>query len=154
SCPPRRTETTPEPKAGRDTGSGGISKNDAVSRASSGWIWNAGRLLTRLRPRLATTMQDFPVRCEGKDDADRLALVAQIIEHDAFAGRGDFLQAKGIRQESLEPRTPIGFQRRPALIDLHAIASAFQARVVRVQIHQRRKIALPARVQPVDDNGQ
>ena len=49
-------------------------------------------LLSRARSRGASGLQDLSVRREGERDANGLALVTKIIEHDAVVGRRDFLQ--------------------------------------------------------------
>ena len=98
-------------------------------------------------------MQDFPVRCEGKDDADRLALVAQIIEHDALGGRRDFLQSESGGGERIEARPPVGFEFGAAFAHLCFAASAFERRIIGIEVEQCREVALPARVQPVDYQG-
>ena len=92
-------------------------------------------------------------RAKGERDADRLAFVAQIIEHDALSGRRDFLQLEGGGGERTEARPPIGFEFGAAFADLAPAAAAFERRVIGIEVEQCRQVAIPARVQPVDHQG-
>ena len=76
--------------------------------------------------------------------------MAQIIEHDALGGRRDFLQPEGGGYERIEARPPVGFEFGAAFADLDLAALAFELRVVGIEVEQRRQVAIPARVQPVD----
>ena len=107
-------------------------------------------LLPRARTRGASGLQDLSVRREGESDANGLALVTQIIEHDAVGGRRDFLQPERGRHDRIEPRPPVGFKFGAAFAESDLVATALKLRVISVEIEQRRKIALPARVQPID----
>jgi hypothetical protein len=76
--------------------------------------------------------------------------VAQIVEHDALGGREDFLQLEGGGCERIEARPPVGFEFGAALADLDLAALAFELGVVGIEVEQRRQVAIPTRVQPVD----
>src|SRR6478735_1123485 len=108
------------------------------------------RRLQRLRRGRASGALDPGVARKGEQDADRLAFVAQIIEHDALGGRRDFLQPEGVGYEAIEARSPIGFEFGAAFAHLDLAALAFKLRVVGIEVEQRRQVAIPARVQPVD----
>ena len=113
-----------------------------------------GNLLTQRLPRGgASGALDLGVARKGERDADRLAFVAQIIEHDALGGRRDFLQPEGGGCERIEARPPIGFEFGAAFADLDPAAPAFERRVVGIEVEQCRQVAIPARVQPVDHQG-
>ena len=96
---------------------------------------------------------DPGVARKGERDADRFAFVAQIIEHDAIGGRRDFLQLEGGGGERTEARPPIGFEFGAAFADLAPAAAAFERRVIGIEVEQCRQVAIPARVQPVDHQG-
>ena len=79
--------------------------------------------------------------------------MAQIIEHDALGGRRDFLQPECGGCARIEARPPIGFEFGAAFADLDPATAAFERRVVGIEVEQCRQVAIPARVQPVDDQG-
>ena len=76
--------------------------------------------------------------------------MTEIIEHDAIGGRCDFLQPERGRRQRTEPRPPVGFELGAAFTERHLATAAFERRIGRVEIEQRREVAIPARVQPVD----
>ena len=63
-------------------------------------------------------MLDLGVARKSECDADRLAFVAQKIEHDALGGRRDFLQLERGGREHFKAWPPVGFERGPAFADL------------------------------------
>ncbi len=72
-------------------------------------------VMRRLQCRRAGGALDLGVARKGEEDADRLAFVAQIIEHDALGGRRDFLQPEGGGYEAIEARPPVGLRVRRGL---------------------------------------
>ncbi len=86
-------------------------------------------------------------------DTGRLALVTQIVEHDAVGLGSDLFQTKGDRGLAIQPGSPIGIQLRAAAMNLPALAAALEARVRGVEVEKRVQIAGPARIQPVDHHG-
>src|SRR4051794_1259370 len=143
----------PSPKRGRL--SRVIRSNSGAETGwSPGWILKASRYpVAGLRTRRAMRLLNFPVRRKNKENANRLALVIQIVKRGAFGHRRDLLQTERGRREDLETRPPIGRERRSACVEAGAIALTFEAGVVCVELQQRFDIALPARIQPVDDDG-
>src|SRR3954470_9804670 len=107
------------------------------------------RVLSR---RFAQRGADLAVRAEAKRGADAQRAGDGIFEIDAVGRRMDFLQPKTGRRKSAEPRLPIGFELAPAAIVLRAVARAFDLGVVRIEVEERREVALPAGIHPVDDN--
>jgi hypothetical protein len=98
-------------------------------------------------------MRNFPEKVEAEADADRLALVTPVVEHDAVGLGHDLLEAKGKRVRTIQPRPPVGIQFRSTAMNLHAVAVALEARVRGVEVEKRGQIARPARIQPIDHNG-
>ena len=98
-------------------------------------------------------MPDFTARREREGDAHGPAVRARTIQHDAIGGGRDFLKPERARRESGKPRLPVSLQRRPAVEERRAVAGAFEAGVLGMEIEQRNKIALPARIQPIHDDG-
>ena len=95
----------------------------------------------------------FPNVIEAETDADRLALIAAIVEHDAvFRGRNLF-EAEGDRRLAVQPGPPVGIQFGAAAMNLQGVALAFEARVRGVEVEKRAEIGGPARIEPVHHDG-
>ena len=86
-------------------------------------------------------------------DADRLAFKASVIKQDAISLGPDLFEAEGDRGLAVQPGPPVGIQLGPAAMNLHALAAAFEPRVLGVEVEKRIQIAGPACIQPVHHNG-
>ena len=95
----------------------------------------------------------FPAGEKAKETRTGLPSKLEQSSTTPSAGRRDFLQAEGRRHEGFEPWPPIGLQGDAAVDQGRALAGAFEAGVVGIQINQTGEIALAAGVQPVYDNG-
>ena len=132
----------------------GPSKSGAEPDSLSGSVLNAKRILPgRPHDRRAMRPQNFAVVGEAEHHACQQAFVAHIIKLNPVRRRFDFFQPERVWSETVEPRSPIGCQGRPTRVHRGAIASALQAGFRRVEIPQRVKIAPPACVQPIYNNG-
>lgn len=98
-------------------------------------------------------MHDLPVRREGKDDADGLAFVTEIVELHPTGAWSDLLERKGIGRNGIEPGPPIFLQLVVAPTEFLLVAFTLKACVLRIQIEKRLEIVVAAGVEPVDDDG-
>jgi hypothetical protein len=126
-------------------------KPEAGCASSPVWMLSRIAIIGRAGRWHAPRLPDLSLGGKREEAADRLALKIQVIERNAIGGRRDLLQAKSRRHERLELRPPIGGQRRQPLVTLRATAVAFDACVFGIQSEQRLEIALPARIQPIND---
>src|SRR5215208_2895461 len=119
-----RTGIHPRITCGAGFRSKTLSRSASLSRNAGGF------LKQRLAGGAASGSLDLGVVRKGEGDADRLAFVAQIIEHDALHGRRDFLELERVGRKRFEARPPIGFERGATLADLDPAAPAFERCVV------------------------
>lgn len=61
-------------------------------------------------PRPTTGLHNFPELVETEVNADRLALITAIVEHDAVGLGRDLFEAEGDRGLSVQPGPPVGIQ--------------------------------------------
>jgi hypothetical protein len=115
---------------------------------------NRNILFRRLRARRAARSPDLSLCREREKDARRRAVEIQIVESNSVGRWSNLLQPKSGWHEIIQPRAPIGFQSRSAFVKLHTtLALTFAAAIRRVEVQQRLQIALPARIQPIHDDG-
>src|SRR5262249_38938588 len=96
--------------------------------------------------------RDLAIRAEAEPGAEAQGAGDRIFELDALPRGTGFLQAKAGGAEWAEPRSRIGSELAGGAIEMRAVALAFEAGILGIEIDQRSKVALPAGVQPIDDN--
>ena len=107
----------------------------------------------RVLPRgLAQRAVDLAFRTEAKRGANAQRTGDRIFEIDAMGHRVDLLQPETRQRERAEPRLPIGLELAPAAVTPRAVTHAFDLGVVCIKVEQRREVAVPAGIHPVDDN--
>src|SRR5262249_48247418 len=96
--------------------------------------------------------RDLAIRAEAEPGTEAQGAGDRIFELHALPRGTDLLQAKAGGGEGAEPRSPIGFELAAAAIEMRAVALAFEAGIFGIEIEERTKVAVPAGIQPVDDN--
>src|SRR5439155_14268222 len=81
--------------------------------------------------RSAAGLPNFSAVREAEDDAHGVAIMAQIVEHNAPLGRRDLLQPERGGRKRIEARPPVGFEFGAAFADLGFAAPAFERRIIR-----------------------
>jgi len=101
--------------------------------------------------------RDLSILCEAKANANGLAVVTYVVEHNAWAVIGvvgkQFDQTERVRDRLLQSWRPVASQIFVALIDVWTIACALKRCSRIVEVQQAVETARSTQIKPIHDNG-